>query len=463
MQRRSVLKGLLASSVAASASLPVFAGSNKADVIVIGAGLSGLAAAYNLQQSGMSVIVLEGDNRVGGRVKTLNHVVTQPEAGGMQIGESYGYMRTLAAQLSVPLAPMPPLPRSSAFIVDGHTFTARQWPTHVANKLNAKEKRTPPSALLFQYLKQMPRIGAAENWNNPEFAHLDIAMDDYLRSLGASEQAIELMDANLNANSLSELSAAEAVHVLTQRMTGGRKTDKAVGGNSKFIEALAAKVNTIKLNKKVVKISNSGGITVVCDDGSQYQAKQCICTVPYSVLRSIDINAPTTEPVKQAINQLNYTAITQVHFEITDDSFLQDGLPANMWSNEQIGRVFVSKDKSGNNKHLVCWLNGTDAMALDKLAPAQAMLACQQFLVKHRPSMKGKIKPMDLVSWGNNPFSKGAYASFAPGQVQGFSASLAESAGNLHFAGEHTEHRYSGMESALVSGLNAVAKVQASI
>ena len=60
-----------------------------ADVIVIGAGLSGLHAAQLLEDGGLTVLVLEGDTRVGGRVRTLLELPEQPEAGGSEVGAYY--------------------------------------------------------------------------------------------------------------------------------------------------------------------------------------------------------------------------------------------------------------------------------------------------------------------------------------------------------------------------------------
>jgi monoamine oxidase len=459
MKRRSFIKGLAATT--AGILIPVTFAKQKADVIVIGAGLSGLSAALSLQKMGLSVVILEADNRIGGRVKTLDNIITKPEAGGMQIGQGYGYMRTLAQQLNVPLAPLSGFTRGNAFLIDEHLMTSKEWPTHIANKLNADEKKLSPSQLYFHYLKKMPKLGIAGDWNHADFAHLDVSIAGMLKKLGASEQALALMNANVNANNLSELSAADAIHVLTQMMSGGRSADKVVGGNSRFIEAMVNQLpNKVELGKQINKIvANNNSVTATCLDGSSYTAKHCICTIPFSVLRNVDLQANISTAQRAAINQLNYTAITQVHFEVTDDSWLDDGLPANIWSNGDIGRVFASKGNNDKVQHLVSWVNGDAAKALDKLSENDAMRHIYGYLTKYRPSLIGKIKPVYLNSWGNNPFARGAYSSFAPGQVQKFAGKMAESANNLHFAGEHTNHEYSGMESALISGITAADKV----
>lgn len=467
MKRRTFIKGI-AQGMAISAGalmLPAAFARQESDVIILGAGLSGLAAAKQLTSAGLNVTVLEGSHRIGGRVHTLDDIATQPESGGMQIGKGYGYMRTLAAELNVSLAPLSGFMRGNAFLIDGYLLSAKQWPTHIANKLNAQEKKLAPSQLYFHYLKKLPKLNYAADWNTAKFAHLDKPLLNLFKQMGASEQAIAIMNANVNANSLSELSGADAAHVFTQMMSGARGADKAVGGNSRFIEALAKPVqNKVALNKQVIKITEKNNkITVFCHDGSQFSAKHCICTIPFSVLRDIDLQIALSNSQRNAIDQLNYTAISHVHFEVTDDSWLDDGLPANIWSNADIGRVFASKGSDDKVQHLVSWINGDAAKAIDKLSPQQAMQHIHQTLVKYRPSLNNKIKPVHFTSWGNNPFAKGAYSSFAPGQVQKFAGKMGGTCGQLHFAGEHTNHDYSGMESALVSGVDAANRIIQSV
>lgn len=369
-------------------------------------------------------------------------------------------MRALAQQLNVPLAPLSGFMRGNTFAINHQLISAQEWPSHVQNKLNAEEKKLLPSQLYFHYLKKFPKLTIANDWTLPKYAHLDRSMQSLLTELGASEQALALINANVNANNLAELSGADAVHVLTQMMSGGGGADRVVNGNSKFINAMAAQLSPVELNKSVTQIKTTNtGVQVNCKDGSSYSAKHCICTIPFSVLRHIDIQANINTVQRAAIKQLNYTAITQVHFEVSDDSWLEDGLPANMWSNGELGRIFASKGDNGSVQHLVSWINGDAAKKLDTLSKQNAMAHIHKTLIKQRPSLTNKIKPVYLQSWGNNPFSQGAYSSFAPNQVQQFADKMGESAGYLHFAGEHTNHDYNGMESALVSGLNAASQV----
>lgn len=466
MQRRQFIKGLSLGALVAGA--PSFASAlkpqNAVDVIVLGAGLAGLCAAYNLEKLGLSVLVLEADSRVGGRIKTLKHVASQPEVGGMQIGKGYGYTRALSAELGLSLEPLSGFMRGNAMVVDEQLFNVKQWSNHRVNQLAKHERHIPPNRLFFHYLKNAPQLDLATSWLQPKYQHLDRSMASLLMDLGASEQAIALMNANVNANSLADLSALDALHIYKQMLSGGRGADKIVGGNSLLPQTLASRLKSdILLDKSVTKISSQNGFFVECSDGTQYRAKRGICTIPLPALRKIKLDAPVTKVQRAAIAQFNYTAITQVHFEVIDPSWVDDHLPGNLWTNHPlIGRVFASTDGSGKASHLVAWLNGNAAQSIDKLSSGQAMHQVHQALIAVRPSLRGKIKPVYLQSWGNSPFSGGAYSSFGPGQVTAFAGQFQQAAGTMHFAGEHTNHEYSGIESALVSGLVAVEQIQAS-
>ena len=86
--RRGALAGSSAAIIAGVAPRSAWGGT-KADVIIIGAGLSGLRAAAVLEKAGLKVIIVEGERRVGGRLHTLDDLPGTPDAGGIQVGSGY--------------------------------------------------------------------------------------------------------------------------------------------------------------------------------------------------------------------------------------------------------------------------------------------------------------------------------------------------------------------------------------
>ncbi|MBP6514615.1 MAG: FAD-dependent oxidoreductase, partial [Steroidobacteraceae bacterium] len=125
IDRRTFLLGT-AATLAASASPRVLGlasgDSAPADVIVVGAGLAGLAAALTLEAGGASTLVLEAQRRVGGKMLTFSKVPGLPEAGGQSIGAGYGRLIAAANQFGVKLVDVLPgqmKHRDVALILDG--------------------------------------------------------------------------------------------------------------------------------------------------------------------------------------------------------------------------------------------------------------------------------------------------------------------------------------------------------
>ena len=100
MRRRAFLAAATASMIPVRG---LRAAGVTSDVIVIGAGLSGLRAALDLQDLGFEVQVVEGRDRIGGRVYSLREVPGAPEAGGNGFGAGYGRCIDTAEKFGVPL------------------------------------------------------------------------------------------------------------------------------------------------------------------------------------------------------------------------------------------------------------------------------------------------------------------------------------------------------------------------
>jgi len=118
------------------------------DVIVIGAGLSGLNATLLLEEMGYKVTLLEGRDRIGGRLYTLDDVPGAPEAGGSGIGSIYGRLLGAAERYNIPLGPerprTVPARETSMMNLRGTHIGFDQWETHALNPLPAAYKKMLP-------------------------------------------------------------------------------------------------------------------------------------------------------------------------------------------------------------------------------------------------------------------------------------------------------------------------------
>ena len=150
LSRRSFTGALGGTAVLPALGRRAFA-FESADVIIIGAGLAGLNAALNLEMEGMSTIVLEAADYIGGRTRTFDLPTGPTNAGGQTIGPYYARVRDVADRLQVPL--FNPAGRvTMGNYVNGTLTAASDWATSSANKTTGKERNVQPGALEFFYL-----------------------------------------------------------------------------------------------------------------------------------------------------------------------------------------------------------------------------------------------------------------------------------------------------------------------
>ena len=127
-RRLALLGGAAMLSACAPRSPPAAARRHAADVIILGAGLSGLHAARMLSAEGMRVLVLEAASRAGGRMLTLDNVPGKPEGGGQQVGQTYARIRKSALDLGLKVIAYPARASGVALAVGGRLIAMGDWP-----------------------------------------------------------------------------------------------------------------------------------------------------------------------------------------------------------------------------------------------------------------------------------------------------------------------------------------------
>ena len=463
VSRRSFL-GLAGGALAATAAPRAACAAAPPDVIVIGAGLAGLHAALLLEEQGANVRVLEGSGRIGGRMYTLDDVPTAPEAGGTQVGQLYARVIDTAKRLGVGLVETPPGARFQGFAihVNGALVSPAQWAASPANRLAEAERATPPFGLLPSYLGRSNPLKTLDDWRKPEFARLDVPAYELLKANGASPEALRLMGCNLNANTLPELSALGLMRSVAIVMAGPQPSRQfeIQGGSTRLPEAMAkALKGGVDLGQRVSAIRSSAqGVEVRTADGRRHRARFAVVTIPFPVLRDVALDPAPPALQAEAIRTLNYTRITQVHLS-AKRPFWEDGLPASMWTDTALGRLFALGTTQNGGHGLVVWVTGPNADALDALPEADVAAWVKAELKRLRPSTHGEFDVHRVVSWQKNPFNRGAYYHWGPGQVSRLSSHVSTPLGRVHFAGEHTAKLMSGMEGAMESGERAALEI----
>ena len=220
LTRRNFLQ---AGSAAALSVLcrPLFAERKHYDVIIIGAGLAGLQAGRLLRQHGVDFLLLEGSRRIGGRVYTLDDLPGHPEAGATQSGTKYHALNQVIMELGITTENPRPGAPGMTLLVNGDLSALENWPTSAGNLLSDALKDIPPYGLLPKLLRNGSFLSAPLDWWKAENAALDIPLQAYLEQLGADDEALRLVDANLNGESIKTLSALDLLRKLAILQAAG--------------------------------------------------------------------------------------------------------------------------------------------------------------------------------------------------------------------------------------------------
>ncbi|KDP30478.1 hypothetical protein JCGZ_16157 [Jatropha curcas] len=439
----------------------------KSKVIIIGAGLAGLAAARQLMRFGFKVTVLEGRKRAGGRVYTKkmeggggNKVTASADLGGTVLTGTLGNpLGILARQLGQSLHKV--RDKCPLYSFDGK-------PVDLDTDLKVE---TVFNRLLDKASKHRQLMG-------------DVAMDV---SLGASletfrqvygdavnEEEMNLFNwhcANLeyaNAGLLSKLSLAFWDQDDPYDMGGDHCF--MPGGNGRLVQALAENV-PILYEKTVHTIRyGSDGVQVV--SGSQvFEGDMALCTVPLGVLKSGSIKFIPELPQRKldGIKRLGYGLLNKVamlfpyvFWETDLDTF---GHLTDDSSTRGEFFLFYSYATASGDPLLIALVAGEAAHKFESMPPTDAVTQVLQILKGiYEPKGITVPEPIQTVCtrWGSDPFTLGAYSNVAVGASGDDYDILAESVGDgrLFFAGEATTRRYPAtMHGAFLSGLREAANI----
>ena len=309
-----------------------------------------------------------------------------------------------------------------------------------------------------------------DSWIDPRFSAYDISGFDLMRQKGESEPVIDLACGvgsvyGTNVYDFSMLAVFHSLRWGAEQASFGPGAFAVKGGNQRLPEAMArALTGRIETGKVVRAVSTDGsGVEVRCDDGTSYRARALVMTLPFTAMRSVRFEPVLTGVQAEAVQLLGYSTALQVHFAVKRAYWKDDGLPPDMWTDGPVGKLAALRygDDPEEVTTVLAYVNGAQGERLDRMAPDAAAAEMLAFLARARPSTKGALTPVKVVSWQRDPFSGGVYCAYKPGQISRYIEPMAKPHGWVHFAGEHTAITNRGMEGAMESGERAAGELLA--
>jgi monoamine oxidase len=443
-------------------------------VIILGAGLAGLAAAYELREAGNEVIVLEARDRPGGRVYTLRQPFSDglyAEAGATWVLNNHDYTLRYLKLFNIPLDPVAPVDLDLIYHVKGIRMTAAQMQTSLDRfGVRPDERALGLGGLSARYIgSALHRVGDMGSIHLlDEFDKMTFI--DFLRHQGASEEAIALIrlgNFDVMGDGPEEVSATHLLRDLAL-MQGRTLTYTIRGGSDCLPHAFATRLKEHLLYGAVVRRihQSQAKVSVTIERGGALEVIKgdyVICTLPFSVLRTLEIDPPFSQNKQKSIRELLYTSVTRLYLQARKRYWKAKGSPRVVISDLPIKSVReATMNQLGDRGILESFVAGAQARRLTNMSSKERLEFALTQTETLLPGISEYLEADAEFSWHTEPWSLGAYMWFRPGQLESVVAQTACPEDRIHFAGDHTSPWPGWMQGALQSGNRAALEIRRS-
>lgn len=458
------------------------------DVGIVGAGIAGVACAYELRRVGVAATIHEASSRIGGRMFSMGGAFAGPvdwlgqviERGGELIDTPHKTVQGYARELGLSLEDVSKPARETFYHFGGQRIPEATF---------VEEYRVLVDAMR----DDLRAIGAPTAFSSTaDDRRLDaMSLDEWLDARGAPPNikrllrvayCIEYGIPTSSQSALAFLLFAKASRQSKMRLWGNFSDERfhVVGGNQQIPVGLAAKLpGQIRLGRRLVaaKKLSDGRIQLVFEEASRTVTAThdaVVLAIPFNLLRGValDPSLGLTPGKRLAIANTVYGTNAKLMLGFAGRPWVEQGSNGAAYSDMPYLQTTWETDPSLANDNRAVITDYTGGALGTSLSPTNVQADAERFLAnfdtvypgakaRARRDAKGKLV-CHLEHWPSNPLSAGSYTANAPGYFTNIAGHEATPQGNLYFAGETTDSFYSWqgfMEGGALSGVRAAAEI----
>jgi monoamine oxidase len=450
-------------------------------IVVVGAGLAGLSAAYILKQAGYAAELHEASSRIGGRCWTLRGAFADgqiAEHGGELIDQSHSHIRQLSQGLGLKLDNLLQAEQNGTESLghfDGSPYTYEE----MTDDIKAAWQKIHADVSAASY----PTTFEISTERGRELDSMSIV--DWIEETfegGIDSRIGKLLDIAYNIEygaECTEQSSLNLLYLLAYSGQGqfrvfGPSNEKyhVVGGNDQITDRLAARLaGQITTGSELVAVrQNSSGtftLTFAQQSGTKtVTADKVVLALPFSILRSsVDISKAGFEPLKLiAIREQGMGTNSKLHLQFSSRFWRSQGSNGETFSDRGYQNTWeVTRAQAGKSGILVDYTGGRIGASFGSGTPESR---AKQFLAQVEPVLPGATKAWNgkavIDFWPGYQWTKGSYSYWKVGQYQRFAGMEGRRQGNCLFAGEHTSIDFQGyLNGAVETGQRAAGEILA--